>query len=204
MNRSMPGLPVQHQLPELAQTHVLRVSDAIQPSHRLSYPSPPALNPSQHQSLFQWVSSLHQEAKVLEFQLQHQSFQRHPGLISFRMDWLDLLAVQGVLKSSPAPQFKNISSWVLSLLYGLIFRGNIFMSLESWNENLIIQELVFPLKIYLEFFLSFFFFFLWRSRLCLSFLSYVRDSAHKSSNIGQEKEHLIHLASEVQVTNHWD
>jgi len=69
MNRSTPGLPVQHQLPEFTQTHVHRVSDAIQPSHPPSSPSPPARNPSQHQSLFQWVSSSHEVAKVLEFQL---------------------------------------------------------------------------------------------------------------------------------------
>ena len=74
MNRSTPGLPVHHQLPEITQTHVHRVSDAIQPSHPLSSPSPPAPNSSQHQSLFQWVSSLHEVAKVWEFQLQHQSF----------------------------------------------------------------------------------------------------------------------------------
>ena len=78
MNRSTPGLPVHHQLPESTQTHVHRVGDAIQPSHPLSSPSPPAPNPSQHQGLFQWVSSLHQVAKVLEFQLQHQSFQWTP------------------------------------------------------------------------------------------------------------------------------
>ena len=69
MNCSMPGLPVHHQLPEFTQTHVHRVSDALQPSHPLSSPSPPALNPSQHQSLFQWVNSSHEVAKVLEFQL---------------------------------------------------------------------------------------------------------------------------------------
>ena len=69
MNRSMPGLPVHHQLPEFIQTHIHWVSDAIQPSHPLSSPSPPALNPSQHQSLFQWVNSSHEVAKVLEFQL---------------------------------------------------------------------------------------------------------------------------------------
>ena len=68
---STPGLPVHHQLPEFTQTHVHWVSDAIQPSHPLSYPSPPAFNLSQHQGLLQWVSSLHQVAKVLEFQLQH-------------------------------------------------------------------------------------------------------------------------------------
>ena len=69
MNRSTPGLPVHHQLPEFTQIHVHRVSDAIQPSHPLSSPSPPAPNPSQHQSLFQWVNSSHKVAKVLEFQL---------------------------------------------------------------------------------------------------------------------------------------
>ena len=99
MNRSSPGLPVHHQLPESTQTHVHQVDDAIQPSHPLSSPSPPSLNPFQHQGLFQWVSSSHQVVKVLEFQLQHQSFQWHPGLSSFRMDWLNLLAVQGILKS---------------------------------------------------------------------------------------------------------
>ena len=69
MNRSTSGLPVHHQLPEFTQTHIHRVSDAIQPSHPLSSPSPPAPNPSQHQSLFQWVNSSHEVAKVLEFQL---------------------------------------------------------------------------------------------------------------------------------------
>ena len=72
MNRSTPGLPVHH------QTHVHQVGDAIQPSHPLSSPSPPAPNPSQHQSLFQSVNSSHEVAKVLEFQLQHQSFQWTP------------------------------------------------------------------------------------------------------------------------------
>ena len=78
MNRSTPGLPVHHQLPESTQTHVHWVSDAIQPSHPPSSPSPPALNLSQHQGLFKWVSSSHQVAKVLEFQLQHQSLQWTP------------------------------------------------------------------------------------------------------------------------------
>ena len=75
MDCSTPGLPVHHQLPELTQTHIHWVSDAIQPSHPLSSPSPPASNPSQHQDLFQWVNSSHEVAKVLEFQPQHQSFQ---------------------------------------------------------------------------------------------------------------------------------
>ena len=78
MNRSMPGLPVHHQLPEFTQIHVHWAGDAIQPSHPLPSPSPPALNLSQHQGLFKWVSSSHEVAKVLEFQLQRQSFQRTP------------------------------------------------------------------------------------------------------------------------------
>ena len=83
MDCSMPGLPVYHQLPEFTQTNIHQVSDAIQPSHPLSSPSPSALNLSQHQGLFKWVSSLHQVAKVLEFQLQNQSFQW-----TFRTDFL--------------------------------------------------------------------------------------------------------------------
>ena len=78
MNHSTPGLPIHHQLPESTQTHVHCVGDAIQPSHPLSSPSLPALNLSQHQSLFKWVSFPHQVAKVLEFQLQHQSLQWTP------------------------------------------------------------------------------------------------------------------------------
>ena len=99
MDCSTPGFPVHHQLPEFAQTHVHRVSDAIQPSHPLSSPSPPTFNLSQHQGLFQWVSSSHQMAKVLEFQLQHQSFQ-WIFKTDFLLDWLVWsLAVQGTLKS---------------------------------------------------------------------------------------------------------
>ena len=75
MDCSTPGLPVHHQLPEFTQTHVHWVGDAIQPSHPLSLPSPPTSNLSQHHGLFKWVSSSHQAAEVLEFQLQHQSFQ---------------------------------------------------------------------------------------------------------------------------------
>ena len=80
---SMPGFPVHHQIPKFTQTHVHWVSDAIQPSHPLSSPSPPAFNLSQHQGLLKWVSSSHQVAKVLEFQLQHQSFQ-----LIFKTDFL--------------------------------------------------------------------------------------------------------------------
>ena len=83
MDCSTPGLPVHHQPPEFTQTHVHWVSDAIWPSHPLSSHSPPALNLSEHQGLFKWVSSLHKVAKGLEFQLQHQSFQ-----LIFRTDFL--------------------------------------------------------------------------------------------------------------------
>ena len=118
MDCSMPGFPVHHQLPELVQTHVNQVGDAIQPSHPLSSPSPPALNLSQHQDLLQWVSSSHQVAKVLEFQLQCQSFQW-----IFRTDFLQdgLVGSPGIPRdsqeSSPTPQFKSINSLALSFLY---------------------------------------------------------------------------------------
>ena len=114
---STPGFPVLHQLTELAQTYVHRVSDAIQPSHPLSSPSLPTFNLSQHQGLFLSVSSSHQVAKVLEFQLSISPSNEYSGLISFRIDWLDLLAVQGTQESSPTPQFKSINSSVLSFLY---------------------------------------------------------------------------------------
>ena len=98
MNCSMPGIPVHHQLPRFTQTHVHRDGDAIHPSHPMSSRSPPAPNPSQHQGLFQWVNSSHEVAKVLEFQLQHQSFQWTPradrllnGLIGSPCSWRDSL-----------------------------------------------------------------------------------------------------------------
>ena len=96
---SMPGFLVFYHLPELAQTHVYLFSGAIQPSHPLSSPFPPAFSLSKHQGLFQWVSFSHQVANVLELQLQQQSFQWTFKVISFRIDWFDLLAVQGTLKS---------------------------------------------------------------------------------------------------------
>ena len=91
---STPGPPVHHQLLEFTQTHVHWVSDAIQPFHPLLFPSLPAFNLSQHQDLSKWVSSSHQVAKVLEFQLQHQSFQWTLRTDLSRMDWMDFCAVQ--------------------------------------------------------------------------------------------------------------
>ena len=116
MNCSMPGLPVHHQLPEFTQTHVHRVSDAIQPSHPLSSPSPPAPNPSI--GVFSNESTLHMRwPKYWSFSFSIIPSKEIPGLSSFRMDWLDLLAVQGTLKSSPTPQFKSINSSALSFLH---------------------------------------------------------------------------------------
>ena len=134
---SMPGFPVFHYLLEFAQTHVHRVSDAIQSSHPLSSPSPPAFNLSQHQSLFQWVSSSHQVAKVLEFQLQHQSSNAYLWLISFRMDWLDLLAVQGTLKSllqhysSKASILRHSALFIVQLSYPYMTTGKT-IALTRW------------------------------------------------------------------------
>ena len=99
MNHSRPGFPIQQQHPEFIQTHVHRIGDAIQPSHPLSSPSPPAPSPFQHQDLFQWVNSSHEVAKNWSFSFSISPSNEHPGLISFRMDRLDLLAVQGTLKS---------------------------------------------------------------------------------------------------------
>ena len=118
MNCSMPGFPFHHQHPEFTQTHAHWVGDAIQPPHPLSSPSSPAPNPSQHQGLFKWVSSSCEGAKVLEFQLQHQSLQWTPrtdllqdGLVgspySPRDSW----------ESSPTPQFKSINFSALSFLH---------------------------------------------------------------------------------------
>ena len=117
MDCSTPCLPVHHQLPELTQTHDHRVSDAIQPSHPLPSPSPPALNLSQHQGFFKWLSSSPHVAKVLEFQLQHQNFQKTP-----RTDFLEDRLVgspcspRDSQESSPTPQSKSINSSVLSFL----------------------------------------------------------------------------------------
>ena len=117
MNCSTPGLPVHHQILESTQTHVHSVSDAIQPTHPLSFPSPPALNLSQHQGLFQWVSSSHQVAQVLKFQLQHQFFQRIFRTDFFRMDRLGLLEVQGTLRSLLQHQSSKASIILCSDFY---------------------------------------------------------------------------------------
>ena len=99
MDCSKPGLPVQHQLLQFTQTHVHWVNDAIQPSHPLSSPSPPTVSLLQHQGLFKWVSSSYRWPKYWSFSFNISPSNEYSGLISFRIDWLDLLAVQGTLKS---------------------------------------------------------------------------------------------------------
>ena len=117
MNRSTPGLPVHHQLLEFTQTHVHRVGDAIQLSHLcrpllLLHPIPPSIRVFSNESTLcmRWV-------KYWSFSFSISPSNEHPGLISFRMDWLDLLAVQGTHESSPTPQFKSINSSTLSFLH---------------------------------------------------------------------------------------
>ena len=117
MNHSTPGLPVHQQLPEFTQTHVHRASDAIQPSHPLSFPSPPAPSPSQHRVFCNESTLCMRWPKYWSFSFSIVPSNEQPGLISFRMDWLDLLAVQDTQESSPTPQFKSINSLVLSFLH---------------------------------------------------------------------------------------
>ena len=118
MDCSTPGSPVHHQHLEVAQIHVHWVDAAIQPSHPLQSPSSPALNLSQHQGLSKESVLRIRWPKYCSFRFSIRPSNEYSGLISFRMDWLDLLTVQGTLKeSSPTPQFKNINSSVLSLLY---------------------------------------------------------------------------------------
>ena len=118
MDCRTPGFPVHHHLPELAQPHVHCISDAFQPSHPLSSPSPPAFNLSQHQGLFKWVSCSHQVAKILKLQLQHQSFQ-WVFRTDFLEDWLvwSPCSPRDSQESSLAPQFKSTVSSAPSLLY---------------------------------------------------------------------------------------
>ena len=129
MGCSTSGFPVYHQFPELTQTLVHQVSDTIQPSHPLSSPSPPTLNLAQHKGLFQWVSSSHQVAKVLEFSFSISPSNEYSGLISFRIDWLDLLATQRTLQSllqhhsSKASILQGSAFFILQLLYPYMTTG---------------------------------------------------------------------------------
>ena len=134
--------PVLHYLLEFAQTHVHWVRDAIQPSHPLSLPSP-ALNLSQHQGLFQWVSSSHQVTKVLE--LQHQSFQWILRVISFRFDWFDLLALKGTLKS--LLQHHNLKASILQ--HSAFFKAYLHLIIFNLLKSFFIFFLFHPIIFYL-------------------------------------------------------
>ena len=134
MGYSIPGFPVHHQLPELTQTYVHWVGDAIQPSHPLSHPSPPAFNVSQHQDLFQWVSSSHQVAKILP---RISPSNEYSGPISFTIDWFDLLEVQGTLKSllqhhsSKASVLQHSAFFIVQLSYPYMTTGKT-IALAIW------------------------------------------------------------------------
>ena len=131
MNCSTPGLPVHHQLPESTQTHVHWVSDAIQPSHPPLSPSP-ALNLSQHQGLFQWVSPSIRWPKDWSSCFNISPSNEYSGLISFRMDWLYLLTVQGTLKSLlQHHQFNGINSLALRFLYD----PTLLCIRDYWNDG---------------------------------------------------------------------
>ena len=142
MNHSTPGLPVHHQLPELTQTHAHRVGDAIHPSHPLSSPSPPAPNLSQYQGLFQRVNSSHEVAKVLEFQLQHQSFQRTP-----RTDLLQggLVGLPCSPRDSLVPSNSLCSFFLISIFFYLsvpsLSCGPGIFSLRSCMQDLLAEWL---------------------------------------------------------------
>ena len=136
MDCSMPGFPVLQCLPEFGQTHVHWVGDAIQPSHPLLSPSPPTFNLTQHQGLFQWVSSLHQVASW-SFSCSISPSSEYSGLISFRIDWFDLLAVQGSHQSllqyhsSKASILQRSAFFILQLLYPHMTTGKI--ALTRWT-----------------------------------------------------------------------
>ena len=119
MDHTMPGLPVHHQLPEFTQTHVHLVSDAIQPSHPMLSPSPPALNLSQHQGLFQWVSSSHQVAKVLEFQGTYYTSSVHYGHLCLGLPWR--WGVPGVESEHAYSRPGAVTHWLVILGVALSF-----------------------------------------------------------------------------------
>ena len=139
----LPGFLVHHQLPELAQTYVHQVGDAIWASHPLSSSSPPAFSLSQHQVLFQWVSSSHQVARVLELQPQHQSFQWIVRTDLIRIDWLDLLAVQRILKNL----LQHHSSKALILQHSAFFIVQLSHPYLTTGKTIALSRLTFVGKV---------------------------------------------------------
>ena len=153
MDCSTPGFPVHHQLPELAQTHIHWVSNAIQPAHPLLSLSPPAFNLSQHQCLFQWVSSLvHiRWPKYQSFSFSINPSNEYSGLIYFRMDWLNLLEVQGTLRSllqhhhSKASVLWHSAFFMVQLSHPYMTTGKIVASTRltfaGWAMSLLFNKL---------------------------------------------------------------
>ena len=144
MNCSTPGFPVLHYLLELAQTHVHWVGDAIQPSHPLLSPSPPAFNLSQHQGLFKWVSFSHQVARVLSFSFSISLSNEYSGLISFRIDWFDFLAFQGTLKSllqhhsSKASNLQRSAFFIVQLSHLYMTTGKTI----AWSRGTFVRKVM--------------------------------------------------------------
>ena len=152
MDCNMLGLPVCHQLPESIQTHVHWVDDAIQPSPPLSSPSPPALNLSQHQGLSKWKSALRMRwPKYWSFSFNISPSNEHPGLISLRMDWLDLLAVQGTLKSllqhhtSKASILQHSTFFIVQLSHPYMTTGKT-IALTRWAFVDKVMSLLFKMR----------------------------------------------------------
>ena len=157
MNCSTPGFPVLHHLPEFAQTHVHWVSDVIQPSCPLSSPSPPTFNLSQHPGLFQWGLSLHQVTKVLELQLQHQSFQWIFRVVFlYMLDYLMLFYQFQMLCSFLVAVPFLISVWIISSHLSSVLLSYELSSLLwiSWNE-FIFYFVVFICRLFILFFVVF-------------------------------------------------
>ena len=146
MDCSIPGLPVHHQLLELAQTHAHWVSDAIQPSHPLTFHSPPTFTLSQHQGLFQWVRFLHWWPKYWSFKI--SPFNEYSGLISFKIDWFDLLAVRRTLKSllrhhsSKASILQCPAFFIVQLSHPYMTTGKI-IALTRWTFVSKVMSLLF-------------------------------------------------------------
>ena len=150
MDCSTLGFPVHHQLPKPTQTHVNRDGDATQPCHPLLSPSPPAFNLSQHQGFFQWVSSSHQVEKHWSFSFSISPPSEYSGLISFRMDWMDLLAVQGTLKcflqhhSSKASILRRSAFFIVQLSHPYMTTGKT-IALTKWTFAGKVMSLLFSM-----------------------------------------------------------
>ena len=142
MDCSRPGFPAHHQLPDLDQTHVHGVSDAIQPFHPLSSPSPPALNLSHYQSLFQWVSSSHQVAKYWSFSFSISPSNKRSGLVSFRMDSLQSKGLLMVFSNTTLSILQCLAFFIVQLSHPYMTTGKT-IALTRWAFVSIVMSLLF-------------------------------------------------------------